>query len=198
MDLKRRIQRIQRELGLTDDGIVGPLTIGALEDVLGIGPVATQPDKAIDDRTAKNIQTLLDRAREPFEKFALLAKATAATMGCDYVAISGTRSMEAQQALYDQGRTKPGKVVTNAKPGTSWHNFGVALDFGVFKDGRYLDSEEPELARRVHIACSKHAEDCGLTWGGSWESFKDIPHYQFTDGYTLAEARQLHKEGKWA
>lgn len=38
------------------------------------------------------------------------------------------RSMEEQAALYAQGRTTPGRIVTNAQPGQSAHNYGLALD----------------------------------------------------------------------
>src|SRR5438105_4239472 len=40
----------------------------------------------------------------------------------------GLRSWPQQDALYAQGRTTPGHVVTNAPGGTSWHNFGCAVD----------------------------------------------------------------------
>ncbi|MFC5049232.1 M15 family metallopeptidase [Rubritalea spongiae] len=200
MNLRNRIQRIQDAVGVVPDGIVGPRTVAALE--LAVLPAkigdSEVPRDGVDKRTAKNIATLVSRAREPFERFARLAKATAATMGCDYIAICGTRSWHAQDELYAQGRTKPGARVTNARAGYSWHNFGVALDFGVFRDGAYLDSDAPELARRVHIACAKHAEVCGLEWGGDWKSFQDIPHYQLKVSESLATARVLYQEGKWS
>jgi peptidoglycan L-alanyl-D-glutamate endopeptidase CwlK len=195
-----RIKRLQRDLGVDDDGVIGSRTLTAIEKQI----YKSLPDNTdgeidgIDDRSAKNILTLIHRAREPFEKFLRLAKATAATMGCDYVAISGNRTWDEQKALYAQGRTAPGKKVTNAKPGSSWHNFGIALDFGVFRDGAYLDSSDAELARRVHVACSKHAKACGLEWGGSWRTFKDIPHYQMNVNMGLAQARELYGKGQWA
>lgn len=199
MSLLNDIKSIQKLAHVRADGIFGPITARAVLDALrDEQPVVYRPGTEIDDRTAKNIGTLLERARAPFEKFYRLANATAASMGCEYVAISGNRTWDEQAALYAKGRTKPGKRVTNARPGSSWHNFGVALDFGVFKDGKYLDNADPKLARRVHVACSKHAEACGLTWGGNWKSFKDIPHYQLKTGVKLSQARKLYQEGRWA
>jgi peptidoglycan L-alanyl-D-glutamate endopeptidase CwlK len=39
----------------------------------------------------------------------------------------------------------------------------------------------------------KIARECGLEWGGSWKSFPDKPHVQWTRGKTLAEMRQMAK-----
>ncbi|MFJ5622021.1 M15 family metallopeptidase [Peribacillus loiseleuriae] len=49
---------------------------------------------------------------------------------CIYVQIpDGYRSIAEQDKLYAQGRTAPGKVVTNAKGGQSNHNYGLAVDY---------------------------------------------------------------------
>jgi len=45
-----------------------------------------------------------------------------------FIAISGYRSIEEQQELYNQGRITDGKIVTNAKPYESFHNYGLAVD----------------------------------------------------------------------
>src|SRR5690606_7828810 len=39
----------------------------------------------------------------------------------------GYRSIAEQDALYAQGRTAPGEIVTNARGGQSNHNYGLAL-----------------------------------------------------------------------
>ena len=47
--------------------------------------------------------------------------------GIDILITSTWRDNESQNALYAQGRTKPGKKVTNAKAGQSFHNvFGFS------------------------------------------------------------------------
>ena len=46
--------------------------------------------------------------------------------------ICGTRTIKEQNELYAIGRTKAGKKVTNAKGGSSFHNYGIAFDIGIF------------------------------------------------------------------
>jgi hypothetical protein len=44
--MKNRIKRIQREVGVSDDGIIGPQTLDALERALGISRVPEWPTQA--------------------------------------------------------------------------------------------------------------------------------------------------------
>lgn len=88
------------------------------------------------------------------------------------------RTVEEQNALYAQGRTKPGNKVTNA-PGTSYssmHQWGVAFDF-YRNDGKgsYLNSDG--FFDRVGAL----GRSIGLEWGGSWKSPVDKPHFQLPD-----------------
>jgi peptidoglycan L-alanyl-D-glutamate endopeptidase CwlK len=79
-----------------------------------------------------------------------------------------------QAADYAKGRTKPGKVVTNARPGQSLHNYHPALAFDIaFKVGNTLHWEV-SLFRKFAAIAKKLA----LEWGGDWQSFKDNPHFQ--------------------
>jgi peptidoglycan L-alanyl-D-glutamate endopeptidase CwlK len=144
---------------------------------------------AISPRTLKNIATLDARAQAAFTQFAQLAAGEAAKHGCEYHMIAGNRSWAEQDALYARGRTAPGSRVTNARGGYSNHNFGIAGDFGVFKGKVYLDESDPRLAERVHRACAAHALDCGLDWGGHWESFQDAPHYEMHTVLSLKQKR---------
>ena len=56
--------------------------------------------------------------------------------GIDVLITSTYRDLESQAAIYAQGRTTPGKKVTNAKPGQSWHNWRVAFDFVPVVNGK--------------------------------------------------------------
>ncbi|NDB70468.1 MAG: peptidase M15, partial [Methylocystaceae bacterium] len=56
--------------------------------------------------------------------------------GIDILITSTWRDNEAQNALYAQGRTKPGKKVTNAKAGSSFHNYKLAFDFVPIVNGK--------------------------------------------------------------
>jgi peptidoglycan L-alanyl-D-glutamate endopeptidase CwlK len=54
----------------------------------------------------------------------------------DVIITSTYRDTESQNALYAQGRTTAGKIVTNAKGGQSFHNWKVAFDFCPIVNGK--------------------------------------------------------------
>lgn len=144
-------------------------------------------------RTETNLATLDPKAAALFRPFILEAMALAEKSGCQYIAISGNRTYAQQDALYAKGRTAPGAKVTNAKGGQSNHNFGIALDFGVFKDGKYLDdgtAEQQREAARIHRAIGTTLADRHqLVWGGTWKGITDEPHFEIKTGLTLPEKR---------
>lgn len=189
MSLVDDIKTMQRAVGAEADGRVGPETVNAVlrhlakVDLVDPETVGETPT-LLDARTAKNIASLDPKARERFEQFAMQAKATAATFGCDYVMISGNRTYAEQDALF----AKVPKV-TNARGGYSNHNFGIAGDFAVFRGKSYLDDADPKLAEQVHRAVAVHARKLGFEWGGDWKSFKDFPHFELSTGLTLAQKR---------
>ncbi|EAH3048585.1 TPA: M15 family metallopeptidase, partial [Listeria monocytogenes] len=91
----------------------------------------------------------------------------------------GYRSSAEQNALYAQGRTKPGAVVTNAKGGQSNHNYGVAVDLCLYtSDGKNVIWESTTSRWKTVVSAMK-AE--GFAWGGDWKSFKDYPHFELYD-----------------
>lgn len=109
--------------------------------------------------------------------------------GIKLILTSTYRDHEKQQALYDQGRTTPGKIVTNAKPGQSFHNWRVAFDVVPVENGKAI-WDNNELWSKVGAL----GRDMGLEWGGDWTSFKDKPHFQLTGGLSLEDfqaGRQL-------
>lgn len=117
----------------------------------------------------------------------------------------GTRTIAEQDALYAQGRTKKGKIVTNAKGGSSFHNYGLALDFALLmdvnNDGKYdelswdikKDIDRDGVADWLEVV--RVFERDGWEWGGKWSSIKDYPHVQKTFGYTWQQLYQRHKNG---
>lgn len=90
--------------------------------------------------------------------------------------VQGLRTWDEQAALYAQGRTAPGKVVTNAGPGTSWHNFGLAVDVAPF-DSSIPDWNVNHPAWQRIVAIGKSV---GLVSGSEWRTFPDWPHFQLT------------------
>ncbi|MBP3951118.1 M15 family metallopeptidase [Bacillus suaedae] len=103
-----------------------------------------------------------------------------------YVQIThGLRTISEQNALYAKGRTATGSIVTNAKGGYSYHNFGLAIDFVVLNSDGSANWTVDNRWRRMGAI----GEALGLEWGGSWTSFKDYPHFQHTFGLTTAQLR---------
>jgi hypothetical protein len=74
----------------------------------------------------------------------------------------------------DQVGPQFGDKVTNALPGESWHNYGLACDCFVKEDGEAIwDSNHPGYRIYAHFATLR-----GLTAGFYWEELKDAPHVQ--------------------
>ena len=141
MRITDMILAVQRELGIDVDGKAGPQTWSAIYERIVNKKVDVQKPlvtiDAVDSRSEKVIATLLPEV-QPIAQ-ALIQKSV--EMGINIKIISGLRTYEEQDALYAQGRTTPGNIVTNARGGHSNHNFGIAFDVGVFEGNKYL----PEL-----------------------------------------------------
>ncbi len=89
----------------------------------------------------------------------------------------GLRTAAQQNALYAQGRTAPGHIVTNAKAGQSNHNYGLAVDVVP-----YLSGDGGELNWNVSSpqfqAMVMELKAQGLEYGGDWVNFPDNDHFQ--------------------
>ena len=102
--------------------------------------------------------------------------------GIDVIITSTYRDAECQNKLYAQGRTEPGKKVTNAKAGQSFHNWRVAFDFVPVVNGKPTwDSNS------TFIKCGEIGESIGLEWAGRWKVNNEMAHLQYTDGLSLAD-----------
>lgn len=102
--------------------------------------------------------------------------------GIDILITSTYRDKESQAALYEQGRTKPGRIVTDAKAGQSFHNYRCAFDFVPTLGGKPL-WEDTALFKR----CGEIGESVGLTWAGRWTRFPEMAHLQYTGGLLLSD-----------
>lgn len=128
----------------------------------------------------------------------------------------GLRSWETQHALYSQGREDLAHVnlyrktaglapipaeenlrrVTKAPAGSSWHNFGLAVD--LVEDGDPLKAGiQWSWASTVNYlkigAESKKFSE--LEYGGFWKSLKDYPHIEMHGSLSLSAARALYAKG---
>lgn len=187
MNLDAIIREVQGVVGVAQDGRAGPKTWLAIHGALTPKKVPPAPivgeDAPVDDRSEKTIATLLPEVR-PYAR-ALIHAASA--QGIEIKAISGTRTYDEQNALYEQGRTKPGSIVTNARGGQSNHNFGIAWDVGVFDGTRYLGES------KQYAAVGSIGKSLGLEWGGSWKTIEDQPHWQLRPAWakSLSESDML-------
>ena len=103
--------------------------------------------------------------------------------GIDVIITSTYRDAESQTALYNQGRTTPGKIVTNAKAGQSFHNWRVAFDFVPIVNGKCQWDDKNLIS-----TCGNIAEELNLEWAGRWSGkFKELLHCQYTNGLSLQD-----------
>jgi len=103
--------------------------------------------------------------------------------GFDLRVVQGLRTFAEQDALF---RQRP--RVTRARGGQSYHNYGLAVDFGFFVNGKY-DGNDLSLYKRIEA----WATTVGLEWGGNWKSFKDLPHVQLPNAPKTSECLALMK-----
>ena len=104
----------------------------------------------------------------------ILAKCKAA--GLPVLVTQTLRTQAEQDALYWQGRTTPGKIVTNVRWPNGAHCWGVAFDFCRNVRGREYDDSDGFFAKVAAIA-----KPYGLRWGGDWTRFVDKPHLELEE-----------------
>lgn len=130
---------------------------------------------------SRDLNELLPLVKGKVEEFIELCKQE----NIDLLVTSTYRDIESQNELYSQGRTKEGKIVTNARGGESFHNYRCALDIVPIVNGKPdWDGSHPVWAKIGEIGTK-----CGLEWAGNWKSFKELAHFQFTNGLTLADLK---------
>ncbi len=96
--------------------------------------------------------------------------------GLNVLVTSTVRDIEYQEHLYEQGRTRPGKIVTNGRrPTFHWDKAGLAFDF--CKNVKGHEYDDPAFFRKAAAI----AKEMGFSWGGDWKSFKDTPHIQWDE-----------------
>lgn len=131
-----------------------------------------------------------------------------AAQGVTIKVTQGLRSWTDQLALWLKGRDQanPGpppahgnivnavQVVTNAPPGYSYHNFGLAVDVAPFAD----NTPDWNINHPAWKAIVAAGESVGLQSGSSFRTFPDWPHFQYVNGLPESPddmVRQVFKEG---
>ena len=116
------------------------------------------------------------------------------------------RTVEEQNELYAQGRTKPGKKVTNAPALSSYHNFGIAFDFvilydndknGTFEEASYNEKKDYDKNGKADwMEVVAFFKSRGWIWGGSFKTIYDSPHFEKPMGLTVAQYRDKWNKGE--
>ena len=119
---------------------------------------------------SRKLDDLTPKAKAKCEAFLAAANLALAPKKLTLLITCTYRSPKEQNTLYAQGRTKPGKVVTNAKH--SVHTDRKAWDVAFNTAKGEVTWEGPwetlgAIARKL-----------GIYWGGDWKSFHDRPHFQ--------------------
>jgi peptidoglycan LD-endopeptidase CwlK len=158
----------------------------------------------MDKITLQRIQILHPAVREEVMKmYEEICEALSGRAICRFAYT--LRTIEEQNELYAQGRTKPGKIVTNAKGGQSFHNYGLAFDIvllvdkdknGSFESASWetnVDFDGDGKADWQEVV--QIAKSYGWTWGGDWK-FTDKPHFEKTFGYSVKQLEFEVKTGR--
>lgn len=175
-------QRLLRMAGYYSgrtDGIVGPLTRAAEAKWIAEARTVREKYGTFDERSERNIATLLPKAQEVARRWLKAATARARELGVEVRIIDANRTYAEQDKLFSK-RPK----VTNARGGQSWHNFGLAFDFGVFKGSSYLGNS-PHYKTLGALA----KDIPNTTWGGTWTKLVDEPHIQLNQFSSTSAAR---------
>lgn len=111
--------------------------------------------------------------------------------------VQGLRTIDEQNALYAQGRTKPGDIVTNAKGGSSYHNYGLAFDFCLLYDGKIswdTNFDGDKDGQKDWQEVVQMFKNNGYTWGGDFHSIPDAPHLEKTFGHNWRELLEKYNK----
>lgn len=120
----------------------------------------------INSREIKDLHPIL---QEKAKTFLIQCKAN----GLDIIITQTLRDSEYQDKLYYDG-IKTGKVVTKARGGSSYHNYGLAFDIAIKVNGK-IDWNNEELYKKAGSIGKKLM----LEWGGDFKILKDLPHFQY-------------------
>jgi peptidoglycan L-alanyl-D-glutamate endopeptidase CwlK len=110
-------------------------------------------------------------------KVALLLDLVEKATGREWAISDARRTMSRQDALYSQGRTTAGKVVTMARGGESPHNFGLAADLWPMRGGDFDWGADDALFATL----AGLAEGLGLVAGYNFTHLHDGPHVESQD-----------------
>lgn len=144
------------------------------------------PTEIKDAISVPRLLKLHPKVQATFRSFIIAAETE---LGITLRITQGLRTIAEQNALYAQGRTTKGSIVTNAKGGQSYHNFGMAIDVVPMVAGKPDWNYNYKLLQPI-------AARFGIEWGGNFKSIVDKPHFQITFGKKVSELAKMEtKDG---
>src|SRR5213594_4309176 len=130
------------------------------------------------NREARNL-AVVHGLHPKIQPAALIILAWGDEHGMKILFTEGYRSFSRQAALYAQGRTTDGPRVTNARPGYSYHGYGLAIDLLDLAASGVKDAYEPSDYEHTNYQLIKaFAATLGFEWGGIWRNNPDRPHIE--------------------
>lgn len=173
------VLRFQRDHALVPEGVVNPRTRISLFAPHSADEFQTRP-------SSTSLSSLDPYVASLASEFLNLNKAH----NLDVRITTGFRSWDESDRLYAQGRTLPGPIVSNARGGDSYHNWGLAFDAAPFVNNQISNDQS------LYILMGHLGEQVGLEWGGTFKSIVDLPHYQYTFGLTTEDLQNGKKPAK--
>jgi peptidoglycan L-alanyl-D-glutamate endopeptidase CwlK len=146
-----------------------------------ISPLASKILSVKEDVTKPNRDTEL--LAPFFEKRLSQLIAEADNQGLSVALFEGYRSPQRQSWLYEQGRSRAGKIVTRAAPWKSWHQLSVAADV-VFYDHQHKQWHWDGAWDKLHAIAHQLGFET-LDW--------ENPHLQIRAGLSIDHAVQIAK-----
>lgn len=154
---------------------------------------------AIGRKETERLNSLDARFRPIADEVLRVLDDALAGKGYHLIVAEGRRDAQRQLALWSQGRvlkegtwivTDPRSIVTKAPPGSSPHEYGLALDVLLYPDGGWPGAGVPLKAEHPGwvifgdvVRATKDA-----SWGGDFPGWKDRPHFQHRDWKKLRKA----------
>ncbi len=138
---------------------------------------------AVSDAKIKTLHPKIRVAATKFQNEAIKA-------GLPFRITEGLRTVERQNKLFEQGRTTPGAIVTNARGGQSWHNYGLAFDIIPIINGTATYKAPASVWANIATIGKKY----GFEWGGNFAGLTDKPHFQKKYGLSTSKALAMYNQ----
>lgn len=176
---RNAVIRFQGDQGLVQEGIVNPRTRMKLFNPRPADNVVSRPSStalsSLDPYVASLAVEFLRLTREN---------------NLDVRITTAFRSWDESDRLFALGRTAPGSIVSNARGGDSYHNWGLAFDVTLFENNQV--SNDPTKFNLM----GRLGEQAGLEWGGRFKSIVDRPHFQYTYGLSTEDLQNGKKPSR--